>query len=195
MFVIVPEAMEKAPPVQEEPMPLLALVDYPKTSRRLHWLGVYYTSWGVRPHPFLDQRSPLFFPAWLRGAFIHFTNMYYARWMKQYDGRDPEWHHWAGHITNLCANCAKVNTCNELCPHAVAMQKPGMDFSLKGRIQSYCLLLKAQQPDQRGGRAIVMLPVVMLYAGMERPCLNIQRSLPPLAPIPEDQEEDEDEWE
>jgi hypothetical protein len=199
MFVIVPEAMEEKPPEAEELLPELAIVDYPRTTYRLNWLYMYYLSWGEFPLPFLDKRSPLTFLKWKRRAFIHFTNMYYTAWMNQYARVVPSWTMYAGRLNALCPDCSKQASCKELCVLALSRQQPAADANLMLRISQFYFKLGVvnERPQSTGRRLQVSAFNIDLWFSEEiigaRPRLKIDRTPPPLVPLPK-QEEDE-EWE
>jgi hypothetical protein len=202
MFVIAPEAAETKPPEAEELLPELAIVDYPRTTYRLHWLYMYYLSWGERPLPFLDRRSPLTFPKWKRRAFIHFTNMYYTRWMNRQAGMVPPWTTYAGRLNGLCPDCRRRDVCKELCVLAIAGQMAGTDTNLQMQINAFYSKLgvvddRYLDPVHSHLQRAPLIDINLCFSEEvigRRPRLKVNHAPPPLVPIPEDQEEDE-EWE
>jgi hypothetical protein len=196
MFVIVPEAMEKESPKAEEPLPELAIVDYPRSTLRLYWLYAYYLSWGEEPLPFLDKRSVLTFPVWKRRAFVHFTNLYYARWMHQHAGSKLDWELPYRGNSALCDACRNKHNCKELCTPVIERQKSGYITELRASINSFLRRLKTSNvQEELSYSRLPRIAFDVLFGedviGRKPPLVS--RKLPPLTPIPEDQEED-DEW-
>ena len=193
MFAIIPEAAEVPPPEAEELLPHLAVVDYPKSMTRVHWLYTYYLSWSEHPLPFLDKRSALTFPKWKRRPFIHFTNLYYMRWMHRCDGEIPHWAGYAGKLNRLCPDCRRRDLCKEMCALAVAQQRAGIDTNLQMQIGAFLQKLGVLD-DRYVASEFVVEPYCDFSTVFDAEVLG---SRPPLivehkslVPIPE-QEEDE----